>query len=40
MTSHMGAATRESRFDMELQAAEAVVDFEQGRPLKNEIDHP
>lgn len=37
LTSHMGAATIENRFDMELQATQAVICLLKGEPLSNEI---
>lgn len=37
LTSHMGAATIENRFDMELQATQEVICLLKGEPLNNEI---
>jgi len=37
LTCHMGSCTEESRSAMEIGAAEAVVDFFNGRPLKNRV---
>lgn len=37
LTAHIGAATKESRYFMELEAAEEVVRFHNGESLKNEI---
>ena len=36
MTAHMGSCTHKSRLDMEYGAAESIVDFFNGNPLKNE----
>jgi len=37
LTPHLGSCTRKSRFDMEVGAAEAVIDFIHGRTLQNQI---
>jgi len=37
LTCHMGSCTQESRAAMEIGAAEAVVDFFTGKPLKNRV---
>lgn len=37
LTPHLGSCTRKSRFDMEVGAAEAVIDFAHGRTLQNAV---
>ena len=37
LTSHMGSCSEESRRAMEIGAAQAVVDFFTGTPLKNRV---
>jgi len=37
LTCHMGSCTEESRAAMETEAAQAVIDFFLGRPLKNRV---
>ena len=37
LTSHMGSCSEESRKAMEIGAAQAVVDFFTGAPLKNRV---
>lgn len=37
LTSHMGASTKESRTDMEVQAVKEAIRFKNNQPLKNEV---
>ena len=37
LTCHMGSCTKESRRNMEIEAAQAVVDFFTGKKLKNRV---
>jgi D-3-phosphoglycerate dehydrogenase len=37
LTPHLGSCTKKSRFDMEVGASEAVIDFIHGRQLQNQI---
>jgi len=37
LTPHLGSCTKKSRFDMEVGAVEAVIDFKHGRALQNQV---